>query len=312
MVQIPTLVNDLALTRLTNAVLVDFCKFTMDHFNAFFTGDNPAPSKIQEQLTSFTAAFNALDAAYAVTLRSSITDEIAALDKEGDQLIYAVKGIVEAALRMAFDQTKVEAGGVMTEFMKKYRLDPTENMISEWSKVQQMCEEYASTAALQQAAQTLGIDQAMTRLAAIATELRQKITARSAELPEAQKMKTAREAIYPEYRVLIQLLNAYATVAASPTAYLQLIQTLNNNIDYVRRHAVAGGTGGTGGGSGDGGSSDGISTASGSGSSSSDSGSSSGSGSTSGSGSASGSGSTSGGSSSGGSNSGSGGDGGDE
>ena len=79
---------------------------------------------------------------------------------------------------------------------------------------------------------------------AYAADLRGKITTRSSELPEAQKMKTACEAIYPEYRVLIQLLNAHATVAASPTAYQQLIQTLNNNIDYVRKHAITKGTSG--------------------------------------------------------------------
>ena len=244
MVQIPTLVNDLALTRLTNAVLVDFCKFTKDQFNAYFTGDNPAPSKVAEQMASFAAAYDTLNQAYAVTLRSSITDEIAALDKEGDQLIYAVKGIVEAAQRMTFDAEKVKAAGIFTEFLKKYKIDPTENMISEWSKVQQMCEEYDSDLAVQQAADKLGIDPAMKRLTAIAADLRGKITTRSSELPEAQKMKTAREAIYPEYRVLIQLLNAYATVAASPTAYQQLIQTLNNNIDYVRRHAITKSAGG--------------------------------------------------------------------
>ena len=78
MVQIPILVQDAPIVRMQNAVLVDFCKFTKDQFNAHFTGENPAPTKIAEQMASFAAAYDTLNQAYAVTLRSSITDEIAA------------------------------------------------------------------------------------------------------------------------------------------------------------------------------------------------------------------------------------------
>ena len=47
-----------------------------------------------------------------------------------------------------------------------------------------------------------------------------------------------REAVYPEYRALILLLNAYAVTDSEPDRYAALIFQLNNNIDYVKIHAM--------------------------------------------------------------------------
>ena len=247
---IPSLVVDVALTRMSNAVVVDTGKFTIDQFNLFFTPSNPAPAKLARQLVSGSYAYDRLNAAYALQMKSLDTEDIANLDKEGDQLVYAVTGTVEACMRMAFDAEKQRKAQVFNEFWRKYKVDAKENMIAEWSKVQQACEEEAESAELQAAAEALGLTGAMARLAAIAAELRQKITERSAEAPEAQAMKNAREAFYPEYRALILLLNSFAAVDDDPTRYSQLIGTLNRNINYIRIHAMNSGpaAGATGGG----------------------------------------------------------------
>ena len=55
-------------------------------------------------------------------------------------------------------------------------------------------------------------------------------------------MKQAREAVYPEYRALILLLNAFAVTDSEPDRYAALIFQLNNNIDYVKIHAMTKGT----------------------------------------------------------------------
>ena len=82
MQQIPTLIQDLALTRLTNAVYVGTMKFTYDEVKKFkdsqFTTENPAPAKLTAQLADFQSAFQTVNDAYALTLRSAITDQIAA------------------------------------------------------------------------------------------------------------------------------------------------------------------------------------------------------------------------------------------
>ena len=68
-----------------------------------FDVDNPAPGKLGLQLTSYTAAYNVLNNAYALQMKRMETAGIAALDTEGDQLIYGVKGMLEAMLRMTYD-----------------------------------------------------------------------------------------------------------------------------------------------------------------------------------------------------------------
>ena len=256
MVQLPLLTKDLPLTRLSNSVLVGTMKFTLDQFNAFFTAQNPAPSRLAQQLTSFSGAYNSLNAAYALTRESLITQDISALDSEGDQLFIGIKETVEGACRMTAVAARKEAGDRLNLFIKKYKIDTKENFISEWSKMQQLCEEANASASLTADLATLGLTDVMARLTEVADLLRQKLTERSAELPSQQAMKQAREAIYPEYRTLIDLLNAFALTNDNTSAYATLIRTLNDNIDYVRIHAMTGGSSSGGSNSGGGGSDD--------------------------------------------------------
>ncbi len=240
--QLPNLVQLLTLTRLTNSVYVGTMKFTIENIEAFtdeFPSEHPNVAMLRTALASAKPVWRALDEAYAKTLRSAITDDITALDAEGDQLYMAVKQTVEGAQKMTFDPTRVQAEKLYTEMLKKYKIDTKENMISEWSKIQQLCEEAAASEAIGQAETTLGIATAMDRLTAIATEIRQKITERSGELPEAQQMKKARAAMDPEYRALIQVLNASAIIYGQDSDFSGIIKKLNDNINYVRIHAMS-------------------------------------------------------------------------
>lgn len=242
MITIPTLVNELNLARLTNAVFVGTMKFTVENIEAFtneFPAEHPSVEMLRTALVSAKAAYRVLDDAYAKTLRSAITDDISALDSEGDQLYMAVKQTVEGAAKMTFDQARVGAAKLYIELLKKYKIDTKENMISEWSKIQQLCEEASASLSLDQAAATLGITTAIARLTTIAATLREKITQRSGELPEAQQMKKARMAMDPEYRTLIQVLNASAIIYGQATNFSGIIKQLNDNINYVKIHAMS-------------------------------------------------------------------------
>ena len=86
-------------------------------------------------------------------------------------------------------------------------------------------------------------------------------------------MKQARAEMEPQYRWLVQLLNAYALIDANEQRYAALIGALNQNIDYLKNVVLArqggdsgedepseDGDGGSDGGSQDGGSSDGGSS----------------------------------------------------
>ena len=243
MIQIPEQVKDAPIVRMKNAVLVGTMKFTLDRFDASFDAEeNPAPPRLAAQLAEFRTSYEALNTAYALTRESLITQDIAALDEEGDQLYLGLKETVEGARRMTYMPARKEAGDRLTVFLKKYRIDVRENMIEEWSKLQQMTEEADGDVLVRQDIATLGLTDLMTRLTAIAAELRQKMTERSAGLPAQKAMKQAREAVYPEYRALILLLNAFAVTDSEPDRYAALISQLNNNIDYVKIHAMTKGT----------------------------------------------------------------------
>lgn len=242
MISIPTLVNELNLARLTNSVFVGTMKFTVENVEAFtleFPSEHPSVEMLRTALTSAKAAYRVLDEAYAKTLRSAITDDITALDAEGDQLYMAVKQTVEGAAKMTFDPARMQAAKLYIEMLKKYKIDTKENMISEWSKIQQLCEEAAASETIGQAEQTLGIATAMDCLTAIVAQIREKITQRSGELPEAQQMKKARTAMDPEYRTLIQVLNASAIIYGQSSDFSGIIKMLNDNINYVKIHAMS-------------------------------------------------------------------------
>lgn len=258
MIQTPILVQEAPIVRMSNSVLVGTMKFTLDQCDAFFTAQNAAPARLAAQLADYRASYDNLNAAYALTRESLITIDIKGLDTEGDQLFIGSKETVEGARRMAAVPARKQAGDRLWVFIKKYGVDTKDNYISEWSKLQQLTEEANNSAQLTADLATLGLTEMWARLTEIAQMLRDKLTERSDELPSQQAMKQAREAIYKEYRLLIQLINAYALVDSDTRKFYALISKLNNNIDYVRVHAMTNGgstqgNGGSGSGSTDGG-----------------------------------------------------------
>ena len=256
MERIPQLVQEFKLSATTNAVCVAVVKFTLDQFDLYFTQAAPAPAKLARQITSLHDAYDVMNDAYAEQQKRFETAGIKARDDEGDQLLYGVKGILEGAIRMTYDQERLAKANLLWEAYRKYRIDPTENMISEWSKVQQFCEEYLGSADLQAAGTALSLDGPINRLAVIADEIRALMTERNAAAPTQGAMAAAREAIYPEYRTAILLLNAFVATNDDLNWMKALVKALNDNLDYVRKHAMAQGgssSGGNGGGSDDGG-----------------------------------------------------------
>ena len=243
MENIPQLVQEINLRNTTNAVCVALVKFTLDQMDVYFTQETPAPAKLARQIVSLRAAYDVMNDAYAEQMKRAETAGIKARDDEGDQLVYGVKGILEGAIRMTYDQERLALANQLWEAYRKYRIDPTENMISEWSKVQQFCEEYLAKSDLQAAGAALSLDGPIRRLAVIADEIRDLMTERNAATPEQGAMANAREAVYPEYRTAILLLNAFTAVSDDANENKALIRALNDNINYVRKHAMAQGSG---------------------------------------------------------------------
>ena len=245
MERIPTLVQEFKLAATTNSVCVAIVKFTLGQFALYFTAAAPAPVKLARQITSLRAAYDVMNDAYAEQQKRVETAGIKQRDDEGDQLLYGVKGMLEGAVRMTYDQVRYTKANLLWEAFRKYRIDPTENMISEWSKVQQFCEEYLGKADLQDAGALLSVDGPIRRLAVLADEIRDLMTERNAATPTQGAMANAREAVYPEYRTAILLLNAFVAISDDPTWMAALVKALNDNLNYVRKHSMTQGGGGS-------------------------------------------------------------------
>lgn len=243
MVPIPDLWQEFKLSGTTNAVCVAVCKFTDDELQKLVNMQGfTCPQKLRDQYLSYHQCWNVLNQCYAQQQKRLETKEISTLDEEGDQLIYAIRSVVDAALRMAFDAQKVEKAEFFDVFFRKFNIDPRENYIAEWSKVQQFTEEAETNYQVELACEALGLTAVMARLKTIAAEIRRLMTERNAEMPDPSAMKNAREAIYPEYRAMTLVLNSFLVASAEPEYYEQTVINLNRNIDYVRKHALAKGS----------------------------------------------------------------------
>ena len=115
MEQIPTLVQEFKLSATTNAVCVAVVKFTCDQFAVAFDQETPAPAKLGRQIASLGAAYNVMNQAYAEQQKRAQTEQIAGLDTEGDQLLYGVKGTLESAVRMTYDQQRLTMAKMLWE-----------------------------------------------------------------------------------------------------------------------------------------------------------------------------------------------------
>lgn len=91
MITLSKIVQDAPIVRMTNSVLVCTMKFTRDQFYVFFNTSNPAPVRLAAQLTCFVSAYNSLNAAYALTRKSLLTNDIYNMEREGDHLYLGIK-----------------------------------------------------------------------------------------------------------------------------------------------------------------------------------------------------------------------------
>ena len=107
-------------------------------------------------------------------------------------------------------------------------------------------------------AETLGLTAALAQLAEKVALVRDLLTQRGLAQAPKGTMKAARAAMEPEYRWLIAILNAAALMSDDEHKFDTLIQTLNQNIDYLKTVVLArqGGGGSSSGGNGGGGGTD--------------------------------------------------------
>ena len=236
-------ITDLKLTH-----FVGLMTFTKDQFAQTFTTENPAPAKVAEQLSRYLTAYTVLDNAYRADKYSLDTEKLKNADEACDHIFMGIKKMTQAQQAFEFNLAVKAAADRMMQCIDKFEIDVAEDYLGENNKLQQFLVEISGSAQLTADAQTLGLTDALTQLDEQVTLLRDLLTQRGNAKPSKGAMKAARVNMEPEYRWLIAILNAAALMNSDEHAYETLVNTLNNNIDYLRVHALKDGGATEGGG----------------------------------------------------------------
>ena len=220
---------------------VGLMTYTKEQFAAFFTTANPAPVKLAAQLTVFNQKYDALDAAYRVNHYSLDTEKLKKADEDCDHTVMGMKKMTAAQQTFDFNPPVKEAADRMMLCIDKFDIDVAEDYLGENNKLQQFVHEIETSEQLTADVQTLGLQPSLTQLKEKVTLMRDLLTQRGLAQAPKGVMKAARAAMEPEYRWLIAALNAYTFVDENPQRFASLISVLNNNIDYLRIHALKNG-----------------------------------------------------------------------
>ena len=226
---------DFGIRQPDNSLFMGLVTFSKTACAAFFTTENPAPAKLAAQLTVFDACYDRLNRAYRPVQTANETKLIHDADAKCDKLYMAMRQATEPQTRFDFDPTRQSQALLVWNNMNKYRIDVNENMQSENNKLQQLCEDFDSDAALMAAAEAIGVAQYVSQLKAAVLELRQLLTQRHDSRQDIGEMKAARAAMEPEWKLLCRLINAYALTDENEHRFDPLITTINRELEDLRK-----------------------------------------------------------------------------
>ena len=212
--------------------------------------------------TTFTAALQAFDDAYAQAKKWSQTADLEELDKQRDQALSAFLNALKA-MTASPNANKAAAAKTLTFIRDKYSLNASDEYMKETTAIQQMVQNMEASAEAQTALGTTGLDDWL-------TDLKQKnnaVLAKMNERTEAQAglqkgiVREKRLLCEAAYKNVVKLANAMA-ICELPAGYAfgTIIDLVNAEIDHYRqilaRKGISTGTnsGGDGSGGSDGGS----------------------------------------------------------
>lgn len=206
--------------------------------------------------TTFTAALQAFDDAYAQAKKWSQTADLEDLDKQRDAALSAFLNALKAMLASP-NAAKQQAAKLLTFIRDKYTLNASDEYMKETTAISQMIQEIEGNADAVTALQTTGLDDWLTDL----KTKNEAFLAKMNERTEAQAgqhkgiVREKRQKCEAAYRDVVKLINAMA-ICEVPAGYSfgTFIDLLNAEIEHYRQIlARKGGGSGGGGGSDDGG-----------------------------------------------------------
>lgn len=219
---------------------VGLMSFTNTEVAKFFAQDGMTwPKKVQTQYVRFSNAYQTLDEAYKKEKYSLYTEELKEADAACDKYYMGIKKVVDGWLHFDLDDALKTQALKLKQSMDNYDIDVTEDYLGENNKLQQWLQDVNGSAQLQKAVKALNLGTYIEQLSEKVTQVRSLITERSVRQPEKGATQTAREAMEPEYRLLVKILNADALCDDDEEKYTSLFTTLNRNIDYLKNVVLA-------------------------------------------------------------------------
>ena len=223
------------------------------------TGNSALVGALGTVWTTFTAAYDAFDEAYAQTRKWAQTEEIEGLDTTRDQALSAFNAALKS-MQSSPNAQKQAGAKLLMNIREKYTLNASDEYMKETTAIAQMIQEMEENLQAEQALTTTGLDDWFQDLKAKNEAFLAKMNERTEAQAGQQKGIVREKRLLAEaaYKNVVKLLNA-AAIMEQPADldYNPVIDRLNAEVEHYRQIlARKGMSTGTNSG-GDGGSSDG-------------------------------------------------------
>ena len=223
------------------------------------TGNSALVGALGTVWTTFTAAYDAFDEAYAQTRKWAQTEEIEGLDTTRDQALSAFNAALKS-MQSSPNAQKQAGAKLLMNIREKYTLNASDEYMKETTAIAQMIQEMEENLQAEQALTTTGLDDWFQDLKAKNEAFLAKMNERTEAQAGQQKGIVREKRLLAEaaYKNVVKLLNA-AAIMEQPADldYNPVIDRLNAEVEHYRQILARKGTStGTNSG-GDGGSSDG-------------------------------------------------------
>ncbi len=232
---------------------VNFFLRVKGRFTGFSSSFGTLPTLLQTQLTCFSTAVDAEDDFFKIITSSELTGDIKDWDTKRDNNTSSLRAMADAYAMNPSDAAKQQAGQMVLNLMKHYKLNISDNYELQGSRTLQFCQAVDADSAAQQAIAAIGATVFYTALKEANEQCRQLVDQRNADRAAApqEKMINLRKATENEYAHLIMITNAYA-LTDEQQRYNTLLQQLIEDVNYYEKVVFAGSGSAASGGSGSG------------------------------------------------------------
>ena len=201
--------------------------------------------------TTYTAAYDAFDDAYAQTRKWAQTADLETLDKQRDTALSAYLNALKAMLASP-NAAKQQAAKLLQFIRDKYTLSAGDEYMKETTAISQMIQEIEADAQATAALATTGLDDWLLDLKTKNASFLAKMNERTEAQAGQQKgiVRETRLACEAAYRDVVKLINAMA-ICEVPAGYSfgSIIDLLNAEIEHYRQILARKGGSSSGGGS---------------------------------------------------------------